>query len=106
MQEISNIILLSDAAEDLEQGRSFYDRMQQGVGDYFFDSLIADIESLYLYAGVHTVRFGYYVLFAHRFPFALYYDVVDDQAVVVAVLDMRRNPAWVRNQLEGRGADA
>jgi len=46
MQEIGKIVLLSDAAIDLDQGRSFYDKLQMGVGDYFCDSLISDIESL------------------------------------------------------------
>lgn len=103
MRKVSEIILLSDAVEDLEQGRLFYEQMQQGIGDYFYDSLIADIESLYLYAGIHARRLGYYTLFAHRFPFAVYYDLVGDRVVVVAVLDMRRNPAWVRKQIEERG---
>lgn len=103
MREITQIVLLTDAVEDLEQGRLFYEQRQQGVGDYFYDSLVSDIESLYLYAGVHQQRLGYYTLFAHRFPFAVYYDLMSDKAVVVAVLDMRRDPAWVRKKIEGRG---
>jgi len=46
MQEITDIVLLSEASMDLDQGRKFYNKLQMGVGDYFYDSLIADIESL------------------------------------------------------------
>jgi len=102
MKNISEIVLLSDAVIDLEQGRKFYDKQQVGVGDYFYDNLISDIESLYLYAGVHPYHEGYHYMLARRFPFAIYYEVNKDIAIVVAVLDMRSNPTWTHNQLDGR----
>ena len=73
MQQISQIALLDEAVSDLEDGRQFYNQIQQGIGDYFYDSIISDIESLYLYAGIHPARYGYHTLFSHRFPFAIYY---------------------------------
>ena len=102
MQEIGEIVLLSDAVIDLDQGRKFYDKLQQGVGNYFYDSLISDIESLYLYAGIHPSHDGYHYMLSHRFPFAVYYEVSKSVVIVVAVLDMRRNPAWIHSQLDGR----
>jgi hypothetical protein len=38
--------VLRPALNDLAAGRRFYDRQQEGVGDYFFDSVFADIDSL------------------------------------------------------------
>ncbi|MBL4775710.1 MAG: hypothetical protein JKY87_06615 [Mariprofundus sp.] len=102
MQEIGKIVLLADAAIDLDQGRKFYDKLQVGVGDYFYDSLISDIESLYLYAGIHPCHDGYHYMLSHRFPFAVYYEVSNSVVIVVAVLDMRRNPVWIHSQLDGR----
>jgi len=99
MHEIRDIILLSEASIDLEQGRKFYNKLQMGVGDYFYDSLIADIESLYLYAGIHPCHGGYHYMLSHRFPFAVYYEINDSVAIVIAVLDMRRNPAWIHAKL-------
>jgi len=102
MQEIGKIVLLSDAAIDLDHGRKFYDKLQMGVGDYFYDSLISDIESLYLYAGIHPRHGGYHYMLSHKFPFAVYYEVSNNVVIVVAVLDMRRNPAWIHSQLGER----
>jgi len=102
MRNIEEILLLSDAAVDMEQGRKFYDKLQQGIGGYFYDSLISDIESLHLYAGIHTCHHGYHYMLSHRFPFAIYYELNNETAIVVAVLDMRKNPAWVRKQLDDR----
>ncbi|MGZ5027755.1 MAG: hypothetical protein ACXV9T_11295 [Methylobacter sp.] len=42
------LVVLEQVAFDLRQGKLFYDNARQGVGDYFFDSIIADIESLRL----------------------------------------------------------
>jgi hypothetical protein len=52
--------ILRSAFEDLATGLRFYDRQEKGVGDYFYDSLFAEIDSLVLYAGIHPVRFGFH----------------------------------------------
>jgi len=37
-----------DAVNDLNEGKSFYESKETGVGDYFWDTLLSDIESLAL----------------------------------------------------------
>ncbi len=100
--KVRKVIAIKEVAKDLEEGRLFYDRKEQDIGVYFFDSLISDLESLKLYAGIHSKRFGYYRMLSKRFPFAIYYEVEGDTAIVVAGLDMRRNPAWIHGKLEKR----
>lgn len=39
------IRILASALEDLSLGRQFYDKQLDGVGEYFFDALFADIDS-------------------------------------------------------------
>jgi len=95
--------VLRPALEDLASGRQFYDRQQEGIGGYFFDSLFTEIDSLVLYAGVHRLQFGYYRVLARRFPYAVYYRVVGGEAVVHRVLDCRRDPNWIRRALKERG---
>lgn len=61
-----------DSAEkDLLNGYDFHERQSKGLGDYFLESLFSDIDSLYLYAGIHAIHFGYHRLLSKRFPFAL-----------------------------------
>jgi hypothetical protein len=65
------------------------------------DTLFSDIDSLKIYAGIHPIHFEkYYRLLSKRFPFAVYYRIENDNALVYAVLDCRRNPAWIRNELK------
>ena len=95
--------VLRSALEDLAAGRRFYDRQQEGVVAYFFDSLFSDIDSLTLYAGSHRIEFGFHRQLARRFPYAIYYRVTGNEAVVFRVLDCRRDPAWIRRELEEKG---
>ena len=93
------IEILNLALEDLINGFGFYENQSKGLGDYFIDSIFSDIESLHLYAGIHNLYFGYHRLLAKRFPFAIYYRLNKDIVRVYAVLDCRRNPAWIRDRL-------
>jgi hypothetical protein len=94
-----NVTILSPAEEDLEEGHRFYDSQSAGLGTYFLDCLYSDIDSLAYFGGIHPVVFGYHRLLSKRFPFAVYYRVIEDSAMVFAVLDCRRNPTWIRERL-------
>lgn len=42
-------------------------------------------------------------MLSKRFPFAIYYELEDDVVYVYAILDLRRDPLWIREQLCERG---
>jgi len=89
------------AETDLLEGFVFYEKQQPGIGDYFLDSLFADIDALVLYAGIHIKFNGrLHRMLARRFPFAIYYELRSDVATVVAVLDCRQNPASITERLD------
>ncbi len=100
--KVNNVYILEEAVEDLNEGKSFYDLQEIGIGDYFWDCLITDIESLIIYAGIHSKKLSFYQMFAKRFPYAIYYEIVEGIAYVVAILPMRRDPAWISEQLKER----
>jgi hypothetical protein len=41
-------------------------------------------------------------MLSKRFPFGIYYEVEDEVVYVYAILDLRRDPLWVRKQLRQR----
>ena len=94
------IKILSSAVEDLHSGRLFYELQADGIGEYFFDTLFSDIDSLALYAGIHQKIFGYHRLLSQRFPYAVYYTLEGDVAVVWRVLDLRRHPDRIQKALD------
>jgi plasmid stabilization system protein ParE len=95
------IRILSSALDDLYEGRLFYEKQGEGLGEYFLDSLFSDIDSLTLYGGIHPTFFGYHRMLSKRFPYAIYYKLEDKSVTVVwRVLDLRRNPRKIRKSLE------
>ena len=100
---IFEVITTEFALNDLQLGRAFYENQSKELGDYFFDSLITDIESLTFYAGIHIKEDGFYKMFSKRFPYSIYYDFPFDNVVrVVAVFDQRKNPIVSYEELIGR----
>jgi len=86
-------IKISGGAErDIADGCDFYGDIDPNLATYFHDSISADIDSLHLYAGVHAKLDGWHYTFASRFPFVIWYGVINDIVVVYAVLDGRRDP--------------
>lgn len=94
------IRILRRAEQDLIDGFLFYERQQEGIGEYFLDSLFSDIDSLHLFAGIHALHFGFHRLLSRRFPFAVYYRIEEGAVCVYAVLDCRKNPLHMQDRLD------
>ncbi len=96
-----NIKIIESAKEDLKEGYYFYESQEIGLGNYFLESLFSDIESLKLYSGIHSLQFGeYHRLLSKRFSFLIYYRIKNKDILVYAVLDCRRDPAWIIKKLK------
>lgn len=96
------ISIQPSALRDLREGFRFYEAQEHGLGAYFLDSLFSDIDSLQLYAGIHSVHFGrFHRLLSKRFPYAAYYQMDGSEIAVRAVLDLRRDPKWIARKLKG-----
>lgn len=97
------IIEISSGAEaDVADGYWFYERQSIGLGDYFRSCIFADIESLRYFGGIHEIENGFNRSLSKRFPFGIYYIVAGDCVTVVAILDLRREPLWIRESLDER----
>jgi len=102
MITVTSVRALREVDSDLDSGELFYESQSSGVGTYFRDTLISDMESLILFAGTHPRIFGAYRMLSKRFPYSIYYEIIETEAVIVAVLSQRRNPLWIRKQLRDR----
>jgi hypothetical protein len=93
------IKILDEAERDIAIGMSFYESQKEGLGKYFLTSILADIESLHIYAGIHIVISDYFRLLAKRFPFAIYYKIENKIIYIYAILDCRKNPNTLTKRL-------
>ncbi len=95
------IKILESAKDDLKEGYYFYEFQKEGLGSFFVNSLASDIESLKIYAGIHNLHYGkYYRLLSKRFPFSTYYRIIESEVWIYAIIDSRRDPAWIRDRLQ------
>lgn len=94
-------IRISDEAfQDLNEGYLFYETQQVNLGDYFASCLRSDIEGLRVSAGIHRIFYrDYYRLLSRTFPYGIFYTFTGQDAVVWAVIDLRRDPVWIQNKL-------
>jgi len=94
------IRVMSEAHLDLAKGTLFYDTQSQGLGTKFLNAMESAIESLLKFAGMHARDNGYHRMLVRKFPFVVYYRMVDDVIEVVAVIDCRRDPEWIARRLD------
>ena len=81
------------AAADVEDAYRWYEAQRPGLGEEFLAAVRTVIESMpanpELFPVVHRQT---HRALLRRFPYGLYYRIVDDQIVVVACMHGRRNP--------------
>lgn len=102
MIKANEILILKEAAEDLQDGRKFYSINGASVGNYFWDSLLSDLDSLAVFAGTHVKYQGLYKMLSKRFPYAIYYQIKKANVYVVAILPIKRNPVWIEQRLKSQ----
>jgi hypothetical protein len=94
------IRISEDALQDLKDGFLFYEAQELGLGGYFSACLRADIEGLKVSAGIHRIVYhDYHRLLSRVFPNGIFYTIEQESAIVWAVIDLRRDPAWIRAHL-------
>lgn len=95
------VVISDDALADLHEGFWFYEAQESGLGNYFADELRADIEQLKQTGGSHRVDYeNYHRAISRKFPYAIYYSCDENEVVVWAVVDCRRNPDWILERLK------
>ncbi len=95
----ANLKFLDVAKIDLSDGYWFSEKQQTGLGKCFLSNVYSDIELLRTFAGIHRKIYGKYCLLSMRFPFAIYDSMSNGKVYIFAVVDCRRNPAWIREKL-------
>jgi len=97
------VVKIENSAEwDMIEAHWFYEDQEIGAGDYFLRMIRLEILELARTGGVHRKRHGLHFCPSRCFPHGFYYRVDDEIVKVFAVLDSRRSPSWIRQQLKGR----
>jgi len=80
------------AKSDIEREARWYDARQPGLGSDFVDEVKPVIDGLAENPLRHSIRFGNWRRAnLRRFPHAVFYQVIDEESVVFAVLHAKRD---------------
>jgi len=85
--------ILRGAFEDLQKSFHFYEQQEKGLGSHFRQSLERDLIQLGATAGIHHKIGKFHQVNAQVFKSIIYYRVIENRAVVFAILDGRIDPA-------------
>jgi hypothetical protein len=94
------LIILSSAEMDLEDGWHFYEDQEHGAGDLFLQSTLAGIRDLPDTYGIHPHQGRFFRLLLKKFHRGIYYTVESDRLLIHRVIDLRRDPQWIRRELK------
>lgn len=94
------IVVLASAENDLEDGWHFYEEQEEGVGDEFFNSVLQGIRGLETDCHLHPSREGFHRMLIRKYHCGIYYTVEAGSVLVHRVLDLRRDPEWLRQQIK------
>ena len=90
---IWEVTLRAEADRDVWEAASWYEKKQQGIGQYFLDEILVTLDILAQQALAYPVLHEKTRrVIVKNFPFGVYYTVRGQTAVIVAVVHMSRNP--------------
>ncbi len=95
-----NVRILRSARRTIADGIRFYEQQEVGLGAYFLSSIMSDLRSLKIYAGVHQKYDPHFFrMVCSRFPYSVYYQKDGRNVSIYAVLADRRDPDKVKEIL-------
>jgi plasmid stabilization system protein ParE len=91
---VTSAIFRPAAAADVEDAFLWYESQRSGLGDEYLDELALVLRAI----AEHPNRFPIIHretrrALLHRFPYALFYRVIDEKIIIVACMHGKRNPA-------------
>lgn len=88
---IAGVRVRPEAELDLVLAAGWYEAQRPGLGAQFIGELAMRIASLADNALLYPERFeGVRRMFIRRFPYAVYFRIIEDEVVVLSVLHARR----------------
>ena len=96
------IVIERAAQADIRAIIRFYEKCEPGAGSYFLQHFRQEVPRLLEATEPRRERLGFCFIKMRRFPIGIYFLAQQDAAKVCAVLDLRRDPAAIREELGSR----
>ena len=89
-----------EAADDVTAGFRWYEEQRPGLGSQFLDCVVACLERVRRSPELHArVQGEFRRAFVRRFPYAVFYELVDQTVTVYGIVHTARDPAKWQSRL-------
>jgi plasmid stabilization system protein ParE len=96
----ARLVIAPEAAQDIDEAYDWYERRRVGLGEDFLGSVDASIQAICRAPEMHEkVHENYRRGLVRRFPYAVFYEYVDDAVTVYCVFHTSRDPRKWRDRL-------
>jgi plasmid stabilization system protein ParE len=89
----ANLVITPEAKDDLDDAYTWYELRGVGLGEVFLVEVDACIESIVRMPSRNAlVRGNYRRALVSKFPYAVFYEIADENSTIYAALHTARNP--------------
>lgn len=89
-----------EAADDVTAGFRWYEEQRPGLGSQFLDCVLACLERVRRSPELHArVQGEFRRAFVRRFPYAVFYELIDQTVTVYGIVHIARDPAKWQSRL-------
>jgi plasmid stabilization system protein ParE len=95
------VVLRPEATEDLEQAQEWYESKLEGLGERFLDAVEVALRKIEDFPEAPSVIYrGVRFMALRKFPYGVFYQVLDDRVDVLAIVHGRRASRVWKERLE------
>jgi plasmid stabilization system protein ParE len=96
----AELILAPEADQDLAEASAWYEGQRRGLGEEFLSCVDACMQAICRTPAMHACVHEHYRRgLIRRFPYAIFYEFVDDKVIVYGVFHTHRDPEKWRQRL-------
>ena len=89
----AELVIAPEAEQDLDDAYAWYERQRVGLGEEFLSSVDACIQAICRSPKAHALIFeNYRRALVRRFPYAVFYDYVNETVTVYCVIHTAQDP--------------
>ncbi len=93
-----DLILAPEAETDVVETYEWYEACRRGLGEEFLSCVDATLSGISRHPALHAIAFSNHRrVLVRRFPYAVFYEVVDELVTVYGVLHTARDSAKWRH---------
>jgi plasmid stabilization system protein ParE len=100
MAMAADLVIAPEAEQDLVEAYSWYERRRAGLGEDFLSSVDASIHGIRRSPAMCApILDAFRRCLVRRFPYAVFYEYIDETVTVYGVFHIARDPAKWRERL-------